>query len=171
MKIRGELLLVFITIIWGTTFAVLKAALESLPPFSLIAVRFTFATILGLLIFWREIKEINKGEIKGGIILGLLLAGGLIFQITGLTYTTAAKGAFLTGLAVVFAIIGTALLSFEKDLPYGINYGDILVLFCALCFGITNHRSEKGQRTEGSNYFYFRAGFWSSICIPVIRGF
>jgi drug/metabolite transporter (DMT)-like permease len=156
LKIRGELLLVFITIIWGTTFAVLKTALESLPPFSLIAVRFTFATILGLLIFWREIKGINKGEIKGGIILGLLLAGGLIFQITGLTYTTAAKGAFLTGLAVVFvpffdrlvgvkvkmktiiavvfAIIGTALLSFEKDLPYGINYGDILVLFCALCF-------------------------------------
>jgi drug/metabolite transporter (DMT)-like permease len=156
VKFGGELLLIFITIIWGTTFAVLKTALESLSPFSLIAVRFTMATLLGFLIFWKEIKGINKGEIKGGIILGLLLAGGLIFQITGLKYTTAAKGAFLTGLAVIFvpffdslvgikvkrktifavffAILGTALLSFERDLPYGINYGDFLVLLCALCF-------------------------------------
>ena len=155
-KINGELLLVITTIIWGTTFAISKTALDLLSPYSLLAIRFSMATILGLLLFWKSITKITKQELMGGLILGVFLTGGFVFQFIGLQYTTASKAAFLTGLAVVFvpffdrltgvkinlntkvavilAIVGTAMLSFERGQIYGISQGDFLIILCAVCF-------------------------------------
>ncbi|QNO16129.1 EamA family transporter [Alkalicella caledoniensis] len=157
IKNKGELLLILTTIIWGTTFAISKTALDSLGPYGLIATRFTMATVVGILFFWKSLIKINRTEILGGGVLGLFLTGGFLFQIVGLQYTTASKAAFLTGLAVVFvpffekisgsiiqgktkvavilAVVGTAMLSFESGQGYFLGLGDFLVLMCAVCFG------------------------------------
>lgn len=159
-KINGELLLVITTIIWGTTFAITKTALDQLDPYGLLAIRFTMATLVGGLLFWKHLIKIKKHELIWGSVLGVFLTGGFITQVVGLQYTTASKAAFLTGLAVVFvpffdrltgvkiqnktklavifAILGTAMLSFEKGqgygILYGINFGDFLIILCAISY-------------------------------------
>ncbi|GIS44655.1 MAG: hypothetical protein Ct9H90mP16_17250 [Candidatus Poseidoniales archaeon] len=76
-----------------------------------VMMRFVIAGLL-LLIFvpktWRGLKD--REVWKGGLILGVIVWGGFILQMLGLTDVTPAVSAFLTSLYVVFtALIGVAL--------------------------------------------------------------
>ena len=175
MKNKGELILIATTMIWGTTFAISKTALDSLGPYGLLAIRFSMALIIGVVIFWSSLKKIKKVELLGGGVLGLFLTGGFIFQVVGLQFTTASKAAFLTGLAVVIvpffdrlsgvkiqnktkvavllALMGTAMLSFEGGQRYFLGLGDFLMLLCAVCFGGYIFALDK-LANKGNTYCY-----------------
>ncbi|HRU33242.1 MAG TPA: DMT family transporter, partial [bacterium] len=93
------LALLFITLIWGSTFALIKVALDSIGPFYFLAIRFSLASIVMLIIFRKSFKEhkIHFGYILAGVFLFL----GYVFQTVGLKYTSASNAAFITGLSVV----------------------------------------------------------------------
>lgn len=155
-RTRAELLLLSITLIWGSTFVTSKYLLDSISPLIFIGVRFSVATVLFALIFPRKIIAAPRNAwIKGGI-LGVLLFIGFATQTIGLQYTGATKSAFITGMMVVFTpicqllierrapktgnIVGILLVTaglYFLTSPGGseFNLGDGLNLICAVTFG------------------------------------
>ncbi|WP_297437884.1 DMT family transporter [Thermococcus sp.] len=149
---REELILVGITAIWGSTFAVMKVGLESLPPFLFLAYRFGLASILMFAIFRGRL--VKRESLKPGLILGITLFFGHGFQIVGLEYTSPSNSAFITSLYVVFTPFVAYFLLHERvrardTLSLGIaltglylisgatihlNHGDALTVVSALSF-------------------------------------
>ncbi len=60
------------------------------------------ATTALLIINHRELRNLTRSQVKAGALAGLFLAAGYQFQTVGLTLTTPAKSAFITGMVVVF---------------------------------------------------------------------
>ncbi len=155
-KIAAQIGLLFVTIIWGLTFIMVKEALDDAPPFTFATLRFLLATILTLLIVKKKIFTLAKQEIWGGIVCGFFLFLGYAFQNFGLMHTTATKSAFITSIAVLIVPILLVLLNIQKVqlrtwiavllataglylliLPGGgISLGDIITFGCALSFAL-----------------------------------
>lgn len=95
----GVLVLLFITFVWGTTFAVIKETIQSVPVPLLIALRFSMAA---LLLAW---VKIERRTLVPGLVLGLLSFVGYGTQTIGMLTTSASKAAFITGLSVVLTPI------------------------------------------------------------------
>lgn len=144
--------------IWGVTFPVVKDALDEIPTFEFLAIRFTLATLVLAAIFPRSARTALKSGWKAGLLAGLLLALGHAFQTIGLERTLSTNAGFITGLYVVFtpllaaialrrlphaaAVVGVVLttvglalmsLRFVDGRP-SFNAGDLLVLVCAVMY-------------------------------------
>ncbi|MGZ9583562.1 DMT family transporter [Paenibacillus marinisediminis] len=158
----ADLCLLFIALIWGSTFIVVQAAVQILPPLSFNAVRFLGAAclfILFILISDRSLKRFkNRRLLLHGSILGVILFGGYAFQTIGLLHTTTTNTGFITGLSVVLvpfftmlmkrsklaiqtwtaaaiALFGLYLLTFNgANMSW--NKGDMLVFLCSICFAL-----------------------------------
>ena len=153
----GYAILIFITLIWGTTFTVTKSSLDSVPPLYFLAWRFSIASMGLLLLNFKVLPTITREELIGGLVIGVTLAAGFIAQTVGMVYSTAAKAGFITGLAVVLvpfmgallfkrrpsfyvyisasvAAVGLALLSLDLSAGVRLNRGDLYLLLCAISF-------------------------------------
>lgn len=157
-----------VTLLWGGTFIWMQQSLDAAASISpnipenhvaifFVMMRFVIAGLFLLILIpktWSGLKEI--GVWKGGLILGVIVWGGFILQMLGLTDVTPAVSAFLTSLYVVFtaligvamgvqkltrfAIVGVILATFgagwisgPPQLNFGI--GEWLTVGCALLFG------------------------------------
>ena len=129
---KGESALLFTTVIWGGTFAIIKAALGSISPMMFLSFRFSIATILFLPFVIKRLKKLDSSSIKGGLMLGLLYFGGFAAQTIGLNYTSATKSAFITGTFVIFTPIFQIII--EKRLPSKGNIIGILLVAGGLVF-------------------------------------
>ena len=94
--IEGSILLFIAALIWGSSFIVMKSAVDFLTPAVLLFLRFSLAALLLSLLFFKKIKILNFQQIKGGLITGTCLFGAYYVQTWGLNYTTPGKNAFLT---------------------------------------------------------------------------
>ena len=122
-EIRQATLALFgVTLLWGGTFVwmqqSLDAAAASSPELSekdvaifFVMMRFVVAGLLLLVFVPKTWPGLKDSEVwKGGLILGVIVWGGFILQMLGLTDVTPAVSAFLTSLYVVFtALIGGAI--------------------------------------------------------------
>ena len=155
-EILADSLLLLTALIWGCAFAVVKNALDSFPPGAIIAMRYLIAAAITGILFRRHLKELTRGDVARGALVGLLLFGAYIVQTTGLQYTTAGKNAFLTTVYVLLVPFGCALLFHQKlqksnliaavmmlvgigllspdGQGGGLNPGDILTLICGFLF-------------------------------------
>ena len=97
---RAELLLLLITVVWGSTFVITKGILEANSPYFYCGIRFLIAAIILLGLFFRRCISIPLATIKHGTVLGLLLYIGFVLQTIGISFTTASKAAFFTGMLV-----------------------------------------------------------------------
>lgn len=102
-NIKGGLLLLIAAMIWGSSFIVMKSAVDFLTPAVLLFVRFTLAAIFLSILFYKKIKSFPKEKIVGGLLTGCCLFFAYYVQTWGLNYTTPGKNAFLT--AVYCAIV------------------------------------------------------------------
>ncbi len=154
-RAKAETLLVFVAMIWGSTFVVVKGALHDASPLPFIAVRFTLAGALLFLVVSRGL--VPRQALGPGFILGVFLFAGYVLQTTGLVYTTPSKSAFITASSVIlvpviqvlhgfrlraavvvgalFGLVGIYLLVLPSGLA-AVNRGDILTLFAALSFAV-----------------------------------
>ena len=155
-EILADSLLLLTALIWGCAFAVVKNALDSFPPGAIIAMRYLIAAAITGILFRRHLKELTRGDVARGALVGLLLFGAYIVQTTGLQYTTAGNIAFLTTVYVLLVPFGCARL-FHQKLPKsnliaavmmlvgigllsldgqggGLNPGDMLTLICGFLF-------------------------------------
>jgi len=148
----GAATLVGITLIWGTTFVVIKEALATIPVPLLLAVRFTMAA---LMLSW---ARFDRRAVRPALVLGLLAFAGFATQTMGLSLTSASKAAFITGLSVILtplaarlwpgrpvrgrvvlaalvALVGLGLMTLEGGIA-GVNAGDLWVLATAVAYAL-----------------------------------
>jgi drug/metabolite transporter (DMT)-like permease len=155
MRTRAEPALAGITIIWGTTFVMVKSALADVSPFLFIALRFTLAAITLAFIYRKALRRAALGP---GLLAGGLLFTAYAFQTLGLELTTPSKSAFLTGLSIPMVPLASSLVYGNKPrlveaagilvatfgmilmtLPaggFGISRGDLLSFLCAVTFAL-----------------------------------
>ncbi|MDA0259215.1 MAG: DMT family transporter [Actinobacteria bacterium] len=166
-KVFSSIALMAVAAIWGSAFLSMKGTLERLDVNSFLTWRFVIATLLLIAIRPSVLKKIDLPFLKKGVILGLFLSSGYIFQSFGLTLTTVSNTGFITGLYVVFtpvvaavilrknitlvewfavlvATVGLALLSFN-GVQFGV--GEFLVLIGALLFAF--HIVGLGEWSKG----------------------
>ena len=150
---RADAALAGNTLIWGSTFVLVQAALKDISPVLFLAIRFTIAALALALLFRGRVRH---RPTRGGLIAGGCLFAGYLFQTVGLQFTTASKSAFITGLAiplvplltslvyltrprifemagVLFATAGMGLMTLQGD-SLRIGRGDLLTFFCAVAF-------------------------------------
>jgi drug/metabolite transporter (DMT)-like permease len=162
-RVRADLALAAITIIWGTTFVVVKSALVDISTFLFLTLRFCVAALAMSLIFRRVIvsKKLLKMEFLGpGLLAGGLLFAAYVFQTLGLEFTTPSHSAFLTGLSIPMVPLASSLVYRDRPrlreiagiliasggmvlmtLPsgssgFGMGKGDFLSVLCAVTFAL-----------------------------------
>lgn len=161
-SIKAHLLLVLATLIWGSTFVLIKAALRDSSPLALNAARMGLAAILLALYYRKDLARMTRPALLMGCAVGLFLFLGYAFQTTGLRLTTPSKSAFLTGVSTV--LVPLVLVAFWRTkihpwravgiflalaglflmtVPAGrqgladfakVNRGDLLTIACAFAF-------------------------------------
>ena len=147
----GVATLVFITLVWGTTFVVVKQALDTIPVPLLLAVRFSLAAACFAFV------RFDRRAVVPALGLGVLAFAGFATQTIGLSLTSASNAAFLTGLAVVLtpmvaavawrraiaprvylaavaAAFGLGLLTLGDGGVAAVNAGDLWVLLTAVTY-------------------------------------
>jgi drug/metabolite transporter (DMT)-like permease len=175
-RTAAEMVLLGLTVIWGSTFALTKLILENASPFVYISIRFSIASAIFFLLFHKQIKNMRGGALFRGSVLGILLFFGFVLQTVGLKYTTASKSAFITGLTVIFVpllqlviqkrgtkkgnIIGILLVAaglyfMTSPSGSGFNTGDSLTLLCAVLFGIYIVYLDEFSKVESPAYLTF----------------
>jgi drug/metabolite transporter (DMT)-like permease len=162
-SLKAHVLLVVVTIIWGTAFVLIKNALADISPLLFNAIRMTLAAAVLAAVFHGELTRFTPGSLRSGFLVGAFLFLGNELQTVGLKYTTPSKSAFLTGVSVVLvpvflalfwrrriqrwvllgvtlAFVGLYLLTIPASAGAGLNFsstnrGDMLTLASAVVFG------------------------------------
>jgi drug/metabolite transporter (DMT)-like permease len=153
--------LLLLTLLWGTTFALVKEALEYASPGVFLSARFGLAAV-ALLAVWAVRRDpLGPGFWRHGVLLGLTMLVGFGLQTVALRYTTPSRSGFITGLnvlvvpivarwflgrkvrltfwaGVALALAGLLLLTRPFDLATtrDVRLGDLLTLGCAIAFGL-----------------------------------
>ena len=160
LNLIGALLLLSATLVWGTSFFILKETIAEVPAFYVISIRFLIATAGLSLIFIKKIRAMDKHTFLRGVILGVVLALAYVAQTLGLKYTTPGRNAFLTSsycvmcpfliwfmfkkkpklynlIAAILCIVGIGFVSLSGDTADG-NFilGDGLTLIGAVFFSL-----------------------------------
>ena len=171
LKIKQEhiadLLLLSVTVFWGSTFIIVKKSIEIMPTFAFLSIRFWMASLILAVIFFPKLKKLNKQILRDGGLLGLMLFLSYAFQTVSLEYSKASVVGFLTGLNVVivpilsavvikkmpriysqigvfFALIGVALMSLNEN--FSISAGDSLAIICAFFISVHILMTDKFSR-------------------------
>src|SRR4051812_12819872 len=109
MKLRAYLLMLFVVAVWGSTFVLIKGALNHATPAAFNLARMTLAFAVMAIGYHRHWRGIRRWHIVSGAIVGFCLAAGYQFQTIGLARTTPSKSAFITGLMVVLVPLLSAI--------------------------------------------------------------
>ena len=148
-------LLVLTTIIWGTTFFVIKDTVNTVNEYYIVFIRTFIAAVLMLVFIYFKDKRslLNRKTIIRGAVLGVLLGVVYISQTIGLKYTSSGHSAFITGTGVIFipvllffmykrrfklgeiialVVIISGLYLLTYDSGTAINIGDLITLITAI---------------------------------------
>lgn len=104
-RARGVAALALAGFLFGSTFLVVQGAIDRAAVLPFLAVRF----LVGTAVLWplARRRPATVGERRDGVLAGLTLLAGFLFQTVGLRTTTAATSAFITYLLVVIVpVIG-----------------------------------------------------------------
>jgi drug/metabolite transporter (DMT)-like permease len=147
----AQLALMLTTFVWGATFTATKMALNEVPPFLFLLLRFLLGTVLTVLfvVALRRSLHWDRSTLRMSLIATVFLILGYSLQTVGLQYTTATNSAFITALYVI--LVPLFLLRFEArtwgaaalavaglwllvNPTVSANLGDLLTLGCAAAF-------------------------------------
>lgn len=170
-NLKGPAMLMVCALIWGSAFVAQSKGMDYMGPCTFNAVRNFIGSIALLpVIFFASRLKGRTGEAPaeekpaqgrkllwgGGLLCGVFLCVGSLFQQFGIQYTSVGKAGFLTALyivivpvlgiflgrkpaakiwlSVVIALGGTYLLSVTED--FSIATGDLMVIFSAVFFSL-----------------------------------
>jgi drug/metabolite transporter (DMT)-like permease len=110
----SEAALIGICSVWGLTFVMVQDAIELLPTMAFLAYRFIPASLIVALVFWGALRRLPATGWRAGLLMGLFLCAGYIFQTLGLEETSASNAGFITGLFVVLTPVMGAIFLRER---------------------------------------------------------
>lgn len=155
----GQLGLIAVAIIWGNGFVASSLALAYFNPFQILAIRFTLAFVVLVVLNLKRLRTLKKPTVIKSAFLGVILYLAFMFQTIGLQFTTPSRNAFLTAVNVVIvpflgllifrkkipikgligaivSFLGIAFISLDTSKLTFLNRGDVLTLVCACFFAL-----------------------------------
>lgn len=172
-EMNADLMLVLVAIIWGCGFIGIEIALNAnMSAFLIMAFRFSIAALVLLAFSLKDLKQITKSEWIKGSIAGVLLFTGFYLQTMGQALTTVSNSAFITATYVIMVpfiawvitkkkpslkivilafvmLIGVGVLTISPEQGFKLNFGDVLILLCAV--GFAGHVSYVELAVSGSS--------------------
>lgn len=154
---QADLILIGVVALWGTSFALVKGALEHVSPILFVILRFILAGAIWLVFYGDRLLRLSRGTLWRGTVLGAVLGAGFILQTAGLGLTSASMSGFITGLNVVMvpllvvaiegripratSLIGVAICAaglgvMTAPAGQGMGLGELLTMGCALLFAL-----------------------------------
>ncbi len=141
---------------WGSTFFLIKDLLDRVPTLDFLAVRFSIAAVVLMLVAPRALGRLSPVVRRHAVVLGVLYGVAQILQTAGLAHTPASISGFVTGLYVVFtpllaaailrtrippitwaavllATIGLGVLALRG---FSIGYGELITLASAVLYAL-----------------------------------
>ena len=172
LKKLAKPLIVIATLIWGSTFFIMKDTLDSVDLQFLLAFRFTFAAVILAVVFWKHWKGMDRSCWWRGAVMGLLLYAAYTVQNYGLMGTTPGKNAFFTAvycvmvpflywvvdrlrpdrfnvLAALLCIAGIGFVSWDGG--FSLGYGDVLTLISGFLYAC--HITATSKFSQGRDIF------------------
>ena len=169
LKKLSKPLIVIATLIWGSTFFIMKDTLDSVDLQFLLAFRFTVAAVVLALVFWKHWKGMDRSCWWRGAVMGVFLYAAYTVQNLGLMETTPGKNAFFTAvycvivpflywvvdrlrpdkfnvLAALLCIVGIGVVSWDGG--FFLGYGDWMTLLSGLlyaCHIVATSKFAKGR--------------------------
>lgn len=149
----ADLSLLFVAVVWGSSYLATKVVLSDIAVFSFLFIRFLLTVFIIIALTWGKLVKATKQTWLSGIIFGLFLSAIFASETWGIHFTSAANAGFLISLFVVFtpliesiwfktrlragilgtvslSVFGTFLLTMKSG--YHFNIGDVLILIAAL---------------------------------------
>ncbi|NER65368.1 DMT family transporter [Pseudomonas sp. MAFF212427] len=99
---KAELVLVFITMLWGGTFLLVHNVMTVSGPMFFVGLRFAAAALFVAVVSARALPGLTWLEIKAGVLIGASIMLGYGLQTVGLQTITSSQSAFITALYVPF---------------------------------------------------------------------
>lgn len=153
--LKGDILMLVVTMIWGSSYIFMKMGLNTIEGFNLVGLRFGIAFIIAGIVFYKRLLHIDFKTIKYGFILGTIIFAAISTVTIGVKYTSVSNAGFLFSLTVIFvplivalygrkrpetkiiagvilSIVGIAFLTLNNNFEVG--YGDILIILGALFY-------------------------------------
>ncbi|HEX4019987.1 MAG TPA: DMT family transporter [Acidobacteriaceae bacterium] len=100
-NVMAHLLMLAIVMLWGATFVQVKDALQDISPQLFNTLRMMIAFVCLAVVYRQQWKHMSRLAVGFGLLAGVCLTVGYVFQTSGLLYTSATNSAFITGLMVV----------------------------------------------------------------------
>ena len=154
-SLRGSLLLLLGSVIWGAAFAAQRMGMDHVQPFTFSGIRMLLAGIVMIPAAALARKkngtalqtaEGRREQRRGGLLCGLLLFAATSLQQIGLVYTSAGKAGFITALYVVLVPV-TAWVFLRKQ-PGKVIWAGVglaVIALYLLCIPETGFRMERGD--------------------------
>ena len=155
---RYRLIIIVATVIWGSSFVIVKDVTGSITPAWILALRFSAASaIMAVALLGRRRVYFEKTHVAYGLLFGIAMFLAYYLQTVGITDTTPGKNAFLTGTycvivpflawavtrkrpnryniaAALLCIAGIGFISLDGNLS--IRFGDAMTLACAFFYAV-----------------------------------
>ena len=155
----GEWALVGVTVIWGTTFLIIRNAMQYGGPLFFVGLRFACAALAMVLVSLPVLRGLTLRELGAGFCIGTGLFIGYALQTFGLQWITASKSAFITAFyvpavplaqwcimrrrpnlpawaGIMLAFAGVALLAGPDGVSLGFGKGELFTFISALAVGV-----------------------------------
>ena len=159
LSLIAKLALFTATIIWGSTFVILKNTIAELPIYFVLTVRFLLAPLILGAIMFKSWKNFSWSTVWRGGVTGIVLAAAYVTQTIGLKYTTPGTNAFLTAtysvmvpfmmwaftrrkptvfnvVAAILGVVGVGLVSFDGSFSSFNFMGEGMTLLCGVAFAL-----------------------------------
>lgn len=127
---KAELLMASVSLVWGSSYLLMKVGLHSISPFNLIALRFGIAFICMVILFFQHFHKLNKNLLGKGVLLGSILFLTFTGMVCGVNHTTASTAGFLTSTTVVMVPILESMI--RRSIPHKSIIISICIAICGL---------------------------------------
>lgn len=169
---KADLLLVLVTVCWGTSYYLTDICLAEMPPMCLNAFRFLLSFVTLGIVFHKSLRKLDRKTLKYSCYVGLALAGSYICFVYGISRTSLSNAAFICALPVLFTplldflvnrtklsrkllgclvlcVCGLGLLTLRDTLMP--TSGDVISLGVPICYAVDLLLTEKAVKSAGVN--------------------
>ncbi len=191
-RFTANIIIVLITIIWGSGFIFTKYCINSGMQGGLINVfRGGIFCLLTVVFFNKKLLKMSKNDIKTGLIAGTINGAAFVLQGLGLSYASASTSAFLTILyivmvpfvtwmfykrkpqiqiipAIIIALVGTIVLTGTSFEGFGFGKGEWLTLGGTVLFALDIAYLGEASKDTSTEVMSFWMGLMQALCGLVV---
>lgn len=163
--------LIILTVFWGISYTVVKNGIEEMPIEEYQLIRYLFAAIVILILFYKKIFKINrKTYFKGFLTVGISSFLAMLFTIYAMKTTSASHVAFFVSCTIItvpiivyihkkrkptnvqlrsIIVCFAGALLFTKPWETDLTYGNILLILAVISYGYQYYFTEKYVKEIG----------------------